>query len=84
MLQEKKIRKEVSLDNQTLELLKEQAEKEGRNLKNYMEYILRQKANESEITDEYKAMMDEILDKHEKGEINYISRDEFFSRVVRK
>ncbi|PQL91673.1 hypothetical protein [Apibacter adventoris] len=77
MLQQHKIRKEVSLDNQTLALLQIQAEKEGRKLKNYLEDILKQKANEFELSDEYKTLMDERLDKHEKGEINYTSWDQF-------
>lgn len=84
MLQEKKIRKEVSLDNETIEILKYQAEREGRNLKNYMEYVLKQKANDFEITDEYKAMMDEILDKHERGEINYIPWEEAKKQIFRR
>ncbi|WP_128330712.1 hypothetical protein [Apibacter sp. HY039] len=77
MLQQDKIRKEVSLDNQTLALLQIQAEKEGRKLKNYLEHILKQKANEFELSDEYKTLMDEILAKHEKGEVNYTSWDSF-------
>lgn len=73
MLRQHKIRKEVSLDNQTLALLQIQAEKEGRKLKNYLEHILKQKANEFELSEEYKTLMDEMLDKHEKGEVNYTS-----------
>ena len=76
MLQQQKIRKEISLDNETLELLKIQAEKEGRKLKNYMEHVLKEKANEFELTDEYKAMMDDLLEKHEKGQMNYTSWEE--------
>jgi len=66
-----------------LVLLQIQAEKEGRKLKNYMEHILREKANDFELTDEYKVMMDEMLDKHEKGELNYISKEAFFKRIAR-
>lgn len=77
MFQQHKIRKEVFIDNQTLALLQIQAEKEDRKLKNYLEHILKQKANEFELTDEYKTLMDEILDKHEKGEVNYTSWDNF-------
>jgi len=82
MIQNKK-RKEVTLDNETLTLLQIQAEKEGRKLKNYMEHVLREKANDFELTEEYKVMMDEMLDKHEKGELNYISKKEFFKRIAR-
>lgn len=76
MLQQQKIRKEISLDNETLALLKIQAEKEGRKLKNYMEHVLKEKANEFELTDEYKAMMDDLLEKHEKGQLNYTPWEE--------
>ena len=83
MIQDKK-RKEVSLDNDTLALLQIQAEKEGRKLKNYMEHILKEKANNLELTDNYKAMMDNMLSKHEKEELNYISENEFRKRTARK
>ncbi len=74
-----KKRKEVALDSNTITLLQIQANKQGRKLKNYMEYILKEKANSFELTDEYKAMMDEALDKHEKGQLKYISKQEFFN-----
>jgi hypothetical protein len=72
-----KKRKEVSLDQDTLVLLQIQAEKEGRKLKNYMEHILKEKANSFELTEEYKTMMDDMLNKHEKGKLHYISESEF-------
>lgn len=72
MLQSKN-RKEITLDAQTLSILQIQAEKQGRKLKNYMEQVLKEQANSFELTDEYKAMMDEMLDKHEKGALKYTS-----------
>ena len=72
MIQERK-RKEVTLSIDTLALLQIQAEKEGRKLKNYMEHILREKANRFELTDEYKAMMDDMLEKHQSVKLNYIN-----------
>lgn len=83
MIQNRK-RKEVSLDTDTLALLQIQADKEGRKLKNYMEYILREKANDFELTDEYKAMMDDMLDKHEKGALNYTSWEEVKKQILLK
>ena len=68
-----KSRKEITLDGQTLSILQIQAEKQGRKLKNFMEQILKEQANSYELSVEYKAMMDEILDKHKKGEVNYTS-----------
>ncbi len=44
-----------------------------------MEYILKEKANTFELTDEYKAMMDDTLDKHQKGQLKYVSKEEFFN-----
>lgn len=75
MIQEKK-RKEISLDSNTLTLLQLQADREGRKLKNYMEHILREKANDFKLTDEYKTLMNEMLDKHEKGNLNYTDWNE--------
>ncbi|MBT6234639.1 hypothetical protein N9811_02375 [Bacteroidia bacterium] len=49
-----KQRKEVSLDAETIAILTQQAEKQGRKLKNYMEHVLKQQANDSELSDEYK------------------------------
>lgn len=83
MLQNKK-RKEVSLENDILALLEIQAQKEGRKLKNYMEQVLREKANSFELTDEYKVMMDALLEKHHKGNLNYISESEFRKSTIRK
>jgi hypothetical protein len=70
-------RKEVSLASETLALLKIQAEKEGRNLKNYMEHVLREKAHSFDLTEEYKVMMDDMLNKHDKSELNYIDESEY-------
>ncbi|MEW4922256.1 hypothetical protein [Algibacter sp. 2305UL17-15] len=80
---ENKKRKEVTLDSHTIELLKIQAEKEGRKLKNYMEHILKDKANSFELSEAYKSMMDDMLDKHSKGELKYVSEEEFRKRTAR-
>jgi hypothetical protein len=79
-----KNRKEVTLDPQTLSLLQIQADQQGRKLKNYMEQVLKEQANRFELTDEYKSMMDELLDKHDKGLLTYTSwedaKKELFKR----
>lgn len=79
-----KNRKEVKLDPETLAILQIQAEKQGRKLKNYMEQILKERANNFELTEEYKASMDKILDKHYEGKLKYISEDEFRRLTARK
>ena len=83
MMHERK-RKEVTLSNDILALLQIQAEKEGRKLKNYMEHVLREKANSFELTDEYKSMMDDILYKYQSGKLNYINENEFRKLTTRK
>ena len=70
MIQQKK-RKEVALDANIIELLELQAKREGRKLKNYMEHILNEKANDFQITDAYKKMMDKTLDDYDKGNIKF-------------
>lgn len=79
-----KNRKEVSLDDQTMAILQIQAEKQGRKLKNYLEHILKEKANDFELTNEYKIMMDDKLEKFNKGKSKYISEDEFRKSTARK
>ena len=81
-MQNKK-RKEVALNDETITLLKFQAEREGRNLKNFMEYILKEKANEIELTDAYKYEMDLLLEKYQKGTLNFMSEDSFRSKTKR-
>ena len=78
-----KNRKEVSLDAQTLAILQIQADRDGRKLKNYMEQSLKEKATEFELTEEYKALMDEMLDKHNTGKVTYTSWDDFKAEISR-
>jgi hypothetical protein len=69
MIHTSNFRKEISLDSQTIALL----QKEGRKLKNYLEQVLKEKANELALTEEYKTLMDEALEKHKNGNSNYKS-----------
>ena len=78
-----KNRKEVSLDSQTLAILQIQADRDGRKLKNYLEQILKEKANEFELTDEYKAIMDEMLEEKSKGRLNFTSWEDFKTEIPR-
>lgn len=74
MLADKK-RKEIHLPEKVLLLLEYQANKEGRNLKNYLEYILSEKANELTPSKEYIQLMDEMLDKVAEGKGIYITEE---------
>tara|TARA_R110002096_G_scaffold340965_2_gene534061 strand:+ start:928 stop:1176 length:249 start_codon:yes stop_codon:yes gene_type:complete len=68
-----KKRKEVVLDEHTITILKEKAEQQGRNLKNYMEFVLQENAYAFEPSEEYKLMMDKMIENHKKGTTNYTS-----------
>jgi len=72
-----KKRKEVVLDEETLAILEERAKSQGRNLKNYMEFVLREDANAFEPSEEYKVMMEKMIDDHNSGKSNYMSESEF-------
>lgn len=72
-----KKRKEVVLDEETLAILEEKAKSQGRNLKNYMEFVLREDANAFEPSEEYKVMMEKMIDNHNTGKSNYMSESEF-------
>lgn len=79
-----KKRKEVSLDQETIILLQNQAHQAGRSLKNYMEHILVKKANDFELSDAYKAEIDKHFEDEDKGLNTYISKDVFKERTRRK
>ncbi len=83
MIKDKK-RKEVSLDPEILSVLEFQAKKQGRNLKNYLEFILTEKANSFELSDEYKKMMDEVLEQKEKGNLSFLNEEEFRYQTKRE
>ena len=77
-----KIRKEVALDSETITLLQIQAEKEGRKLKNYMEYILKEKSVSFKLSDAYKLEMDALLERHNNGKLEYLSKENFFKQIT--
>ena len=80
-----KIRKEVNLDSKTLEKLKLLAMEEGRSLKNYMEKVLKEKtAPDFVVTEGYKKMIDDFHERENRGEVKYISLEEFKNKIGRK
>lgn len=73
--------KSISLKKETLNLLKIQADKKGIDLSAYIESILENKANNFELSNEYKSEMDNILNKHKKGNLKYFDKENFFKRI---
>lgn len=69
--------KKIHLDSQTLHLLRIQAKKDGLKLKTYLEEILKEKADKIEISDEYKLLMDNMLEKHKNKMVEYENWDIF-------
>ena len=77
-------KKLIELDNKTIKILEKQAKLQKRSLKNYLEYTLEDKARFlGEPSDEYKAMMDDMLDRMEKGEIKFTPIEEVMKRYGR-
>src|SRR5690606_238392 len=68
-----KTKKLIELDNKAIEMLEKEAKKQKRSLKNYLEYMIEDRALElSEPSEEYKRMMDEMRERYEKGELKTI------------
>jgi len=63
-------KKLIEIDNKALEILKKQAKLQKRSLKNYIEFMLEDTAARfSEPSEEYKAMMDTMIEKDKKGDL---------------
>ncbi|MFI0430359.1 hypothetical protein [Mariniflexile sp. HMF6888] len=68
-----KTKKLIELDDKAIEILENQAKLQKRSLKNYIEYTLENTAMRySEPSEEYKTMMDTMLDRMERGDIDFI------------
>ncbi len=63
-------KKLIEIDNKALEILKKQAKLQKRSLKNYIEFMLEDTAARfSEPSEEYKAMIDAMIEKDKKGDL---------------
>ncbi|WP_179021916.1 hypothetical protein [Winogradskyella forsetii] len=73
-----KTKKLIELDDKAIAILEKQAKLQKRSLKNYIEFTLEDTAMRySEPSEEYKKMMDNMLDKIDKGEIDFIPVEDF-------
>lgn len=76
-----KTKKLIELDDKDLEILEKQAKLQKRSLKNYLEFTLSETALRfSEPSEEYKAMMDNMLKDHKDGKIKWVSSEEVRKR----
>ncbi len=79
-----KTKKLIELDDKTIAILEEQAKLQKRSLKNYLEFMIEDRAlHFAEPSEEYKAMMDDMLERDKKGEIKWISSEEVRKRYGR-
>lgn len=61
-------KKLIELDNKTIEILEKQAKLQKRSLKNYLEFMIEDKAlHFAEPSEQYKAMMDDMIERDENG-----------------
>ncbi|MDO1501576.1 hypothetical protein Q2T40_15685 [Winogradskyella maritima] len=80
-----KTKKLIELDDKAIAILEKQAKLQKRSLKNYIEYMLEDKALcMSEPSEEYKAMMDDMIERHEKGELKFTPLSEVLKKYGRK
>lgn len=79
-----KTKKLIELDDKDLEILEKQAKLQKRSLKNYLEFTLSETALRfSEPSEEYKAMMDNMMKDHKDGKIKWVSSEEVRKRYGR-
>ncbi|WP_422350029.1 hypothetical protein [Flagellimonas sp.] len=72
-----KIRKLIDMDERILGILETEAKKQKRSLKSFLEYTLEETARRLESpSEEYKAMMDDMLTRVAEGKVEYIPIEE--------
>ncbi|MGO3181216.1 MAG: hypothetical protein ACTIJ9_00135 [Aequorivita sp.] len=72
-----KRKKIIELDEKTIEVLEKQAKLQKRSLKNYLEFMIEDKAlHFAEPSEEYKAMMDDMLERQKNGTLETIPYSE--------
>jgi len=75
------IRKELHLDETVVSALEAEAKRQNRSLKNYLEYLAIEEAKKLEVpSKEYTDMMDELLTKFDRNEIEFSTIEEVMSR----
>lgn len=80
-----KTKKLIELDDEAIKILEKQAKLQKRSLKNYLEYTLEDTAlRYSEPSEEYKKMMDDMLDRMEKGTLKTTPLKDVLKRYGRE
>ena len=80
-----KTKKLIELDDKAIKILEAQAKLQKHSLKNYIEFTLEDTAMRySEPSEEYKKMMDDMLDRMENGTLKTIPLSELLKRYGRE
>ncbi len=80
-----KTKKLIELDDKAIKILEQQAKLQKRSLKNYIEFTLEDTAARfSEPSEEYKAMMDDMIKRDEDGTLVTYSVSEVLKQYGRK
>ena len=75
------IRKELHLDETVISTLEAEAKRQNRSLKNYLEFLAIEQAKKLEVpSKEYTDMMDDLLNKFDKNEIEFSTIEEVMNR----
>lgn len=77
-------KKLLEIDVKALEVLEKQAKLTKRSLKSYLEYMIEDRAKElAEPSEEYKAMMDDMIERDKNGELKLHSWDDMKAQYGR-
>lgn len=80
-----KTKKLIELDDKAIAILEKQAKLQKRSLKNYIEFTLEDQALRfSEPSEEYKAMMDDMIKRDEEGTLKTYSVEEVLKEYGKK
>jgi hypothetical protein len=72
-----KTKKLIELDDKAIEILEKQAKLQKRSLKNYLEFMIEDRAlHFAEPSEEYKAMMDDMFERQRNGTLETIPYSE--------
>ena len=75
------VRKELHLDERVVSMLEEEAKRQNRSLKNYLEFLAIEQAKRLEVpSKEYSKMMDGLLDKFDNDQIEFSTIEEVMNR----
>jgi len=75
------IRKELHLDEKVILTLEEEAKRQNRSLKNYLEFLAIEQAKKLELpSKEYRDMMDDLLDRFDADQLRFSNIEDVMRR----